>query len=158
MSTTSSTPSTVPAQLQEIVEDFQALSEPERLELLLEFSRSLPPLPARLADHPELLEQVVECQSPLFLTVEVGDAPEHLVELFFSAPPEAPTTRGFAGVLHEGLNGLPAEVILAVPADVPDRLGLTRAITPLRMRGMSAMLGRIKRQVAGLVAPTGTEA
>ncbi|WP_312182911.1 SufE family protein [Arthrobacter sp.] len=148
MSTTSSTPSTIPVQLQEIVEDFQALSEPERLELLLEFSRSLPALPEHLADRPELLEQVVECQTPLFLTVEVGDAPGQPVELFFSAPPEAPTTRGFAGVLHEGLNGLPAAEILAVPADVPDRLGLTRAITPLRMRGMSAMLGRIKRKVA----------
>ena len=99
-----------------------------------------------------MLEQVVECQSPLFLTVEVGDSPEHPVELFFSAPPEAPTTRGFAGVLHEGLNGLSAAEILAVPADVPDRLGLTRAITPLRMRGMSAMLGRIKRKVAEQVA------
>ena len=151
MSTTSTSTSTtgaVPAALQEIVDDFQAMTEPERLELLLEFSRSLPGLPARLADHPELLEQVVECQSPLFLTVEVGESPEHIVELFFSAPPEAPTTRGFASVLHEGLNGLPAAEILAVPADVPDRLGLTRAITPLRMRGMSAMLGRIKRKVA----------
>ncbi|NKX50837.1 SufE family protein [Arthrobacter deserti] len=123
------------------------MEESGRLELLLEFSRSLPPLPERLADHPELLEQVVECQSPLFLAVETGDAPEQAVQLFSSAPPEAPTTRGFASVLHEGLNGLPAADILAVPDDVTDRLGLTRAITPLRMRGMAAMLGRIKRQV-----------
>lgn len=154
MSTTSPS-AAVPAQLQEIVDDFQAMTEPERLELLLEFSRSLPDLPARLTDHPELLEQVVECQSPLFLTVEVGSSQDQPVELFFSAPPEAPTTRGFAGVLYEGLNGLPAAEILAVPADVPDRLGLTRAITPLRMRGMSAMLGRIKRKVAEQV-PAGT--
>ena len=62
-------------------------------------------------------------------------------------PREAPTTRGFAGVLLEGLDGLPAAEVLAVPDDVPDRLGLTRAITPLRMRGMSAMLGRIKRKI-----------
>ena len=31
---------------------------------------------------------------------------------------------------------------------MPELLGLTRAITPLRMRGMTAMLGRIKRKVA----------
>jgi cysteine desulfuration protein SufE len=30
---------------------------------------------------------------------------------------------------------------------MPELLGLTRAITPLRMRGMTAMLGRIKRKV-----------
>jgi cysteine desulfuration protein SufE len=137
----------MPAQLAEIVNDFQSMEESERLELLLDFSRSLPPLPERLADHPELLEQVVECQSPLFLTIEIGDAPEQAVQLYFSAPPEAPTTRGFASVLYEGLNGLPAEEILAVPDDVTDRLGLTRAISPLRMRGMAAMLGRIKRKI-----------
>ncbi|WP_262104322.1 SufE family protein [Arthrobacter sp. Marseille-P9274] len=137
----------IPAPLAEIIDDFQAMEEPDRLQLLLEFSRSLPELPEHLAGHPELLEQVVECQSPLFLTLELGDAPEQPVEIFFSAPPEAPTTRGFAAVLHEGLNGLPADEILAVPDDMPDQLGLTRAITPLRMRGMAAMLARIKRQI-----------
>ncbi|WP_294569589.1 SufE family protein [uncultured Arthrobacter sp.] len=142
----------LPAQLAEIIDDFQDLTEPDRLQLLLDFSRELPELPERLREHPELLEQVVECQSPVFLTLEVGEAPERRVNLFFSAPPEAPTTRGFAGVLMEGLDGLPAEEILAVPDDVPDRLGLTRAITPLRMRGMSAMLGRIKRQIRATAA------
>lgn len=141
------TAETVPAKLAEIIDDFQDLTEPDRLQLLLDFSRELPALPERYSEHPELLEQVVECQSPLFLTMEIGEAPERRVHLFFSAPPEAPTTRGFAGVLLEGLDGLPAAEVLAVPDDVPDRLGLTRAITPLRMRGMSAMLGRIKRKI-----------
>ncbi len=149
--------SALPAALADIVDDFQALEEAERLQLLLEFSRELPDPPARLQDHPELMEQVVECQSPLFLTIETepagdgqsGGAPER-VRLFFKAPPEAPTTRGFAGVLHEGLDGLSPAEILAVPDDMPELLGLTRAITPLRMRGMTAMLGRIKRKVAAL--------
>lgn len=137
----------LPTALAAIVDDFQALTEPERLQLLLEFSEGLPDLPDRLKDHPELLEQVVECQSPLFLTIETGND-DDAVHLFFKAPAEAPTTRGFAGVLHEGLDGLSAEEILAVPDDMPELLGLTRAITPLRMRGMTAMLGRIKRKVA----------
>lgn len=151
-----STPA-LPAALAEIIDDFQALEEAERLQLLLEFSRELPDPPARLRDHPELMEQVVECQSPLFLTIETephagqaAGAAEERVRLFFKAPPEAPTTRGFAGVLHEGLDGLSAAEILAVPDDMPELLGLTRAITPLRMRGMTAMLGRIKRKVSAL--------
>lgn len=144
----------LPAALAEIVDDFQALEEPDRLQLLLEFSRALPELPERLSDHPELLEQVVECQTPLFLAVESekGDDGD-VVRLYFRAPQEAPTTRGFASVLHEGLDGLSAAQILAVPDDMPDLLGLTRAITPLRMRGMSAMLGRIKRKVTALGQP-----
>ncbi|GAA1339486.1 SufE family protein [Arthrobacter roseus] len=136
----------LPAQLAEIIDDFQELEEPDRLQLLLEFSRGLPPLPDRYTEHPGLMEQVVECQTPLFLALEVtpesGD-----IHLFFAAPKEAPTTRGFAAVLHEGLDGLDAATILAIPDDVPDRLGLSRAITPLRMRGMTAMLGRIKRKI-----------
>ncbi|MGO2621197.1 SufE family protein [Glutamicibacter ardleyensis] len=136
--------------LAEIVEEFSEVPEADRLELLLDYSRELPELPAHLAEHPELLEQVVECQSPLFLIVEVGA--DQVVRLFFSAPPEAPTTRGFASVLAAGLDGSSAAEILAVPEDMPARLGLSRALSPLRMRGMSAMLGRIKRQVTEQLA------
>lgn len=141
--------------LSAIVEDFAALTERERLELLLEFSENLPDLPARFTDHPELLEPVPECQSPLFLAVELADAAptgQSLVHLFFSAPPEAPTTRGFAGILHEALDGLSAAEVLAVPPDVPDLLGLAHAVSPLRLRGMSAMLSRVKRQIEKALA------
>ncbi len=137
----------LPDALAQIVADFQELPEPQRLQLLLEFSEDLPALPARLADHPELLEPVPECQSPIFVTVEVDGGAADPVHLFFSAPAEAPTTRGFAGILAAGLDGLPASDVLAVPDDVPDRLGLTRAVSPLRLRGMAGMLARIKRQV-----------
>ena len=147
---------TLPSALAEIVDDFQAVTERERLQLLLEFSQALPELPERLQNHPEMLEQVVECQSPLFIAIETEPAPAGapvgsgpVVRLFFSAPAEAPTTRGFASVLHEGLDGLTAAEILAVPDDMPEELGLTRAVTPLRMRGMAAMLARIKRKVSG---------
>ncbi|ALU39911.1 cysteine desufuration protein SufE [Kocuria flava] len=144
----------LPAQLEELVEDFTAVPQEDKLQLLLEFSRSLPALPERLGEHPEELEQVVECQSPLFLAVEWAEdaapGPETPVRLFFSAPAEAPTTRGFASILHEGLDGLPAREVLAVPDDLPERFGLTQLVSPLRMRGMSAMLARIKRRVREL--------
>lgn len=138
----------LPSALATIVDDFEALSQSDRLQLLLEFSEELPDLPARYADHPELLEPVPECQSPIFLIAEVeGTGAQGRVNLFFSAPQEAPTTRGFAGILAEGLDGLTVGELLSIPADVPDRLGLKQAISPLRLRGMAGMLGRVKRQV-----------
>lgn len=141
--------SDLPEQLSEIVEDFNAVGPQDRLQLLLEFSRELAPLPERYADHPELLEQVPECQSPIFLVSEVdGDGDAAVVRLHFSAPPESPTTRGFAGILHEGLDGLGVAEILGVPNDFPQRLALGEAVSPLRLRGMAGMLARIKRQVA----------
>ena len=137
----------LPPALEEIAEDFSAASSPEKLQLLLEFSDELPELPERYAGHDELLERVDECQSPLFLVVEVADDEDRSVHLFFHAPAESPTTRGFAGILHEGLDGLPAAEVLAVPDDAPYRFGLGEAVSPLRLRGMVAMLSRIKRQV-----------
>jgi cysteine desulfuration protein SufE len=69
------------------------------------------------------------------------------VRLHFSAPPEAPTTRGFASILAAGLDEQPAADILAVPEDFYTELGLAALISPLRLRGMSGMLARIKRRV-----------
>lgn len=139
--------SELPGPLAEIVEDFQAVGERQRLELLLELSRELPELPERYGEnYTESMEQVVECQSPLFMAVEY-DGPGGTAELIFAAPAEAPTTRGFAAILQQGLSGLPGEQILSVPDDLHQRLGLARAITPLRLRGMSAMLARVKRKI-----------
>lgn len=143
----------LPASLAEIAEDFAELPVPERLQLLLEFSEELPELPERYVGAPEKMEQVHECQSPLFLVVEVDEdsAPEpgkRTVSLYFSAPPEAPTTRGFAGILREGLDQLTVDEILAVPEDTPYRFSLGEAVSPLRLRGMVGMLSRIKRQTA----------
>jgi cysteine desulfuration protein SufE len=67
--------------------------------------------------------------------------------LYFSAPVEAPTTRGFAAILAAGLDHLSADEILAVPDDFYADLGLAKLISPLRLRGMSAMLTRIKRRL-----------
>lgn len=134
----------LPASLAAIQNDFLALDQGERLQLLLEFSQSLPELDGRYRDHPDLLERVVECQSPVYLSAEVVDG---TVRIEVTAPKESPTTRGFASILREGLDGLTAEEVLAVPADYPLELGLTEAVSPLRIRGMVGMLGRIQRQV-----------
>ncbi|MGO4300414.1 SufE family protein [Leifsonia sp. RAF41] len=131
--------------LAEIRDDFQALEQNDRLQLLLEFADELPELPERYRDHPDLLERVEECQAPVFIFVEV-DA-QSVVHLFATAPREAPTTRGFASILVQGLAGLTADQVLAVPDDYPQTLGLAQAVSPLRLRGMSALLGRAKRQV-----------
>lgn len=139
------TTGTLNPRLQDIVDDFSAVPGKEKLQLLLEFSAELPPLPARYAEHHDLLEPVPECQSPLFLAVEVAD--DSTVHLFFDAPPEAPTTRGFASILSSGLDGLSAAEILATPAEFTTALGLQDLVSPLRLRGMAAMLAGIKRQV-----------
>ena len=136
---------TLNPRLQEIVDDFHGVPDQDRLQLLLEFSQDLPALPERYAGRRDRMEPVPECQTPLFLAVEVE--PDETVHLYFDAPPEAPTTRGFAAILHAGLDGLDADEVLATPPEFSGELGLSELVSPLRLRGMAAMLGRIKRQV-----------
>jgi cysteine desulfuration protein SufE len=133
----------MPAALAEVVGEFQEVNGQDKLQLLLEFANELPELPSHLEEA--AMEPVPECQSPLFLDVDATD-PDR-VRLFFSAPAEAPTTRGFAAILAAGLDGQSAADILAVPDDFYADLGLAALISPLRLRGMSAMLARIKRRL-----------
>ena len=133
----------LPPALAEIVDDFNAVGDSDKVTLLLEFANELPPLPADLEES--AMEPVPECQSPVFLSVDATDRSS--VRLHFSAPREAPTTRGFASILHQGLDTASAEEILTVPSDFYHDLGLDSTVSPLRLRGMAGMLGRIKSQV-----------
>lgn len=139
-----STP-TLPEALSEIRDDFLALDEDDRLQLLLEFSNELPAIPAEYEGHPELAERVLECQSPVYIIIDV--ASDDTVAMHATAPAEAPTTRGFASILAQGITGLSADEVLAIPDDFPRTIGLTRAVSPLRIGGMTGMLMRAKRQV-----------
>jgi cysteine desulfuration protein SufE len=134
----------MPEKLATIVEEFASAPREIVLEMLLEFSDAVPPLPERFAGHTGM-EQVPECQTPFFLKAEV--TPQDTVELWFDCPPEAPTTRAFAGILAEGLIGASADQVLAVPSDLYQRMGLAATISPLRVRGGTAVLQRLQRQV-----------
>ena len=138
----------LPPRLEQIVNLMKASPKQVRVEAMLDYANRIPPLPDGM-DSSEL-ERVPECQSPFFVATELDD--EGLVHLYFDAPREAPTVRGFAGILLDGLDGETSEVILDVPNDFYYDMGLEEVVTPLRLRGMGAILARIKRQVHDLEA------
>ena len=133
----------LPSRLQQIVDLFATAPKELRLQALLDYLDKVPPLPPELQTE-DALQRVHECQTPFFVTAQVDNG---AVQLFFEAPPEAPTTRSYAGLLYEGLNGEPVEKILAVPDHFYLEMGLGEAITPLRLRGMAAILRTIKDQI-----------
>lgn len=130
---------------QEIISAFAEVPQNLKLELLLEYSENLPDLPERYKDHPELLERVEECQSPVYLFVELDE--QNIVSIFLTAPDEAPTTKGFASLLQLALDQQPADTVLNFDDSFVDALGITDLVSPLRIRGLQGMLMRIKRQV-----------
>lgn len=135
----------MPERLATIVNEFKTAPKPLRLQLLLEYAGKVEPLPAHLAGQRDSMERVHECQTPFFLLTEFTE--DEGVIFHFDAPPEAPTTRGFAGILTKGLSGLSGPDILATPDDFYTTMGLAEVISPLRLRGMSAIMRRLKRQI-----------
>lgn len=136
---------TLPARLQDVVDRFARAPRELRVQALLQYARKVPPLPPELAGGRDALERVEECQTPFFLATELDE--EGAVHLFFDCPPEAPTVRGFAGILLEGLEGATADEVLAVPDGFYQAMGLGDVVSPLRLRGLGAILARLKRQV-----------
>jgi cysteine desulfuration protein SufE len=138
-----------PPALQTIVEEFREATPRERMEYLLEYAMSLPPLPAHLQAQRDQMEQVHECQTPVFLFTEI-DA--NAVHFYLDIPPESPTVRGYASILVEGFAGASPEAVLATPDDVYVLLGLPEVITPQRVRGLHALLVYMKKQVHRVAA------
>jgi cysteine desulfuration protein SufE len=132
--------------LETLIPRFKAADRTTRLETLLDYSRKLPPLPARYEAEKERGDaRVPECQTPVFLWVEVENG---VVHIHADVPRESPTVRGFISLLARSLDGLPPEKVAAIPDDLLDQLGLSETLGMTRTQGLYAILHRIKRSVA----------
>ena len=132
------------AALEEIVTEMQEADVEERKEILIDFARKLPPLPDRYVPLKDGDHRVHECQSPVFVFVELNDG---RVTLHADAPIEAPTVRGFVSLLSEGLAGATVAEALAVRSDLLSRLGLAEVLGMLRMNGLNGVLNRVRAEV-----------
>ncbi|MGE3821114.1 MAG: SufE family protein [Isosphaeraceae bacterium] len=130
--------------LEEIVTEFQESDVEEKKELLIDFAKKLPPLPERFEALKDEAHRVHECQSPVFLFVEVNGGQ---VRLFADAPIEAPTVRGFVSLLVEGLNGAKVHEVADLKFDLIRRLGLVDVLGMLRLNGLQGVLHRVKAEV-----------
>ena len=132
--------------LDTIIPRFKAADRSTRLETLLDYSRKLPALPERLeAEKDRGDHRVHECQTPVFLWVELEDGKVHI---HADVPRESPTVRGFISLLARTLEGAAPEDVAKVPDDLLDQLGLSETLGMTRTQGLTAILQRIKRSVA----------
>ena len=132
----------LPAKLQEIVDDFAGMTREEKLETLLAYSETLPPLPERLKERFDQMEDVPECMTPVRVLAERGD--DGGLVYHFDIPPQSPTVRGLASLLANGLNGSKPEEIIAVPADFYLPMRLEEAVTQQRITGFIGVLAHMK--------------
>jgi cysteine desulfuration protein SufE len=132
--------------LESLIPRFQAVDRNTRLETLLDYSKKLPELPQRYEVEKELgHNRVHECQTPVFLWVEVDGGRVHI---HADVPRESPTVRGFISLLARSLDGETADTVARIPNDLLDQLGLSETLGMTRTQGLTAILHRIKRSVA----------
>ena len=139
-----------PDALHHILATFREASSAQRLELLVAYAGALPALPEALQQARDTMEQVDECATPVFLAAQLREGQVHYD---IDVPHDAPTMRGFAGLLHTGLNGATPTAIAATPDDLCQQLGLQQALGALRVRGLTALLRRMKRNARDLASP-----
>src|ERR671928_343927 len=102
--------------LEALIPRFKAADRTTRLETLLDYSRKLPPLPPRYEEEKARGDaRVHECQTPVFLWVEVENGQVHI---HADVPRESPTVRGFISLLARTLEGAAPEDVARVPDDL----------------------------------------
>lgn len=132
----------LPPKLQEIVDDFAGMSREEKLETLIAYAETFPPLPERLKDARSKMEAVPECMTPVFLFGE--RQPDGGIVFHMDIPPQSPTVRGLATILANGLNGCTPEQIIGVPADFFLPMNLQEAVSQQRLNGFTGVLAHMK--------------
>ena len=119
-------------------EEFALLEDwRDKVELLIELGRELPPLPEALKTE---ASKVRGCQSQVWLVAE----PEAGGRLHLRADSDAVLVKGLISLLLRLYDRRTPAEILANPPDVLERIGLAKLLTPGRSNGLYAMVGRIR--------------
>jgi cysteine desulfuration protein SufE len=134
---------TLPAKLQEIVDDFASMSREEKIETLIGYAESFPELPQRFKEERSKMEPIPECMTPVYLFAEKQEDGGMLFH--FDIPPQSPTVRGLAAILASGLNGCTPEEVIAIPADFYAPMKLEEAISGQRLNGFRGVLAHMKQ-------------
>ncbi len=136
---------TLPAKLQEIIDDFELAEKQEKVELLIQYAESLPALPEWLYAERDKMDAVPECMTPVHV---FGEKKDDTLTFHFDIPPQAPTVRGLASILANGLNGSTPQEIIAIPTDFYLQMNLQEAISHQRLNGFMGILAHMKQIAA----------
>lgn len=131
--------------LEEIIGQFQNADLQETLELLLDYSEDLSPIPKRFSGELDReASRVPECETPVYIWVEIKN---NAVEIHADVPPESPTVRGLVSILVTAFNGVTPEAVELAPADLLTQLKLAQKLGTRRMYGLGAVYNKIKSEV-----------
>lgn len=121
----------------QIIDDFSLLETwEEKYDYLIELGQDLPPM------NPELKTEenrVKGCQSSVWFAITCQDG-----HLYFEADSDSLIVKGLVAILHQLLNGQPAEAFLDVNLSLFETLGFWRHLSSQRSNGLTAMIAHLK--------------
>ncbi len=140
-----------PPPLQELIEFFEALPEPERRENLIHYADAAKTCARQDGEQFDLedVRKDEECTDTVgvFLRAEPGDLASFAIEL---GPKVQTLTKAMTTILCRGLNGMPLKEVLDVPADFVPRI-IGAELVRLRSQTVYYVLSRMKTAVKMLL-------
>jgi len=142
----------IPPSIERVLRLFRSMQREEKMQALVQYSKKLPPLPARFASLDRSNFTIPECQTRVDIIPEVRDG-----RMYFHADlntRQSPTIAAVLAIVLGAVNGEPPETTLAIPSDfvrtLMESIGLGA-----REAGLNAMIVRLKRHAADAVAANG---
>ena len=133
--------------LDELISELDELEPDEKLQWLVEFANELPKLsPGRVTVPIPESCRIQECQTPVYLWVDVID---HKLHLEADVPQKSPTVRGLVSLVVCGLEGCSVAEAISIPDDIVAHAGLSTVLGMTRQQGFRGFISKIKRELTG---------
>ena len=135
----------LPTQLEKIVQSFEACEKDNRLQLLLSYTDKALALPEDLAAHGLFKDE--SCQTPFFIAAKFENENP---QFYFDAPKDALMYWAFAGILTEGLAGTSLAEVLAIANDFYYPMALDTVMAPMQAHTLGVMFMKYKLELQKL--------
>ena len=142
--TSSTSPASLPASLERVVQRFQRVSDPkQKYELLLWFAKRMKEFPEaeKLSEY-----KVPGCASQVYVVASLQDG-----KLLYEGDSDSQLTKGLLAALVEGLNGLTPVDVIQLQPDFIQSTGLAVSLTPSRTNGFRNMFQTMQRRAIALI-------
>jgi cysteine desulfuration protein SufE len=138
----STTPLSIPAIEEEIIEEFSLFDNWEdKYEYLIDIGKKLAPLEN---EHKKEENKIKGCQSTVWLVSDAKDG-----RIYYKADSDAIIVKGLISMLIRVLSGQKADDIVKADMQFIDKIGMTTHLAQTRSNGLRSMIKQMKLEALG---------
>ncbi|MDQ3697561.1 MAG: SufE family protein [Gemmatimonadota bacterium] len=144
----------LPPSIARVLERFRTLPREDKMQLLVQYSRKLEPLPERFRALDRAAFTVPECQTRVDIFSDVRDGMVHYYADLDAR--QSPTIAAFLAIVFSAVNDHPPATTLAIPTDFVPQVMANIGLAA-REVGLTAIVARLKRYAGEAAAEVGGE-